>query len=388
MGDWHLRSPNRRAFARLVLAGVGGFVALGAAFDLVPAIVRNDMHQSDVIVGWTLTLFAASALVTRFFAGVGIDRRGARAIFALGFALLVVAGVLFLLVTPDLTWLLYAARIVQGVGQACMFTAGLSWAVHLAPESRRGQAMSLFGLAVWAGLTLGPVLEQWLLDHAGEGAGKALMLVAPVLALLAMIGLRGPAVHDAAAPFSIPRPAIRPGVGLMMGAVVMATITGFAVLTFDQRDGGGGAYVIAAYGFATFVGRIVIGHLPDRLGAFRTGVVAFVLGTLGMALIGLAPTWPLGLIGGVVCGLSWSLLFPALGLMAVDRTPRPQRNAALAIYTSGFDAGTLVAGFTLGYVASAAGYGAVYAFGAVFAVLGIGIVLSLRSSGAPSADPA
>ena len=39
MDDWHLGSPNRRAFARLVLAGVGGFVALGAAFALVPAIV-------------------------------------------------------------------------------------------------------------------------------------------------------------------------------------------------------------------------------------------------------------------------------------------------------------------------------------------------------------
>lgn len=380
MGDWHLRSPNRRAFARLVLAGVGGFVALGAAFTLVPAIVVHDMHQTDVIVGWTLTLFAAAALVTRFFAGIGIDRRGARAIFALGFALLVVAGILFVFVSPERTGLLYAARLVQGVGQAAMFTSGLSWAVHLAPEHRRGQAMSLFGLAVWAGLTVGPVVEQWLLDHAGEGAGKALMVVAPVLALLALIGLRGPAVHDAAAPFSIPRPAIRPGVGLMAGAVVMATITGFAVLTFDQRSGGGGAYVIAAYGAATFVGRVVVGHLPDRLGAFRTGLIAFALGLVGMALIGVAPNWEIALVGGAICGICWSLLFPALGLMAVDRTPRAERNSAIAIYTAGFDAGTLVAGFTLGYVAEAAGYGAVYAFGAVFAVVGGGIVLSMRSA--------
>ena len=380
MGDWHLRSPNRRAFARLVLAGVWGFVALGAAFDLVPAIVEHDMHQSDVIVGWTLTLFAAAALVTRFYAGVGIDRRGARAIFALGFGLLAVAGLLFLLVSPERTALLYAARIVQGVGQACMFTAGLSWAVHLAPDARRGQAMSLFGLAVWAGLTLGPVLEQGLLDYAGEGAGKLLMLVAPLLALVSMIGLRGPEVHDAAAPFSIPRPAIRPGIGLMMGAIVMATITGFAVLTFNQRSGGGGEFVIAAYGAATFVGRVVVGHLPDRLGAFRTGLVSFALGLVGMLLIAVSPTWEIALLGGAVCGFCWSLLFPALGLMAVDRTPRHQRNAAIAIYTAGFDAGTLVAGFTLGYIANAAGYGAVYAFGAVFAVVGAGIVLSMRSA--------
>ena len=180
MGDWHLRSPKRIAFARIVIAGLGGFIALGAAFAVVPDVVKQDMHETDVVVGWTLTVFAATALLTRFFAGVGIDRRGARAVFALGFLLLAVAGALFLFVTPEREWLLFAARALQGVGQACMFTAGLSWAVQLAPESRRGQAMSLFGLSVWAGLTVGPVLAQLLLDHAGTRGAEALMLVARI----------------------------------------------------------------------------------------------------------------------------------------------------------------------------------------------------------------
>ena len=37
MGEWHLRSPKRIAFARVVLAGLGGFIALGAAFAVVPS---------------------------------------------------------------------------------------------------------------------------------------------------------------------------------------------------------------------------------------------------------------------------------------------------------------------------------------------------------------
>ena len=114
MGEWHLRSPKRVAFARVVIAGLGGFIALGAAFAVVPDIVKQDMHQTDVVVGWTLTVFAATALATRFFAGVGIDRRGARAIFALGFLLLAVSGGLFLLITPDREWLLFGARALQG----------------------------------------------------------------------------------------------------------------------------------------------------------------------------------------------------------------------------------------------------------------------------------
>ena len=380
MGDWHLRSPARVAFARIVIAALGGFVALGAAFDVVPAIVVHDMHETDVVVGWTLTLFAATALAVRFFAGVGIDRRGARAVFALGIALIAVGSGLFLLITPDREWLLFAARMVQGVGQACMFTAGLAWSVQLAPASRRGQAMSLFGLAVWAGLTLGPLAAQFLLDHQGEGAAEWFMLIAPALGLLSMIGIAASPIHPDRVPIRLPREAMRPSLGLMAGAVVMATITGFAVLTFDQRSDGGGAYVIAAYGAATFVGRVAFGHLPDRLGSFASGAIAFVLALVGVAIIGVAPSWQVGLVGGAICGLSWSQLFPALGLMAVDRTPGPQRNSAIAIYTAGFDLGTLLAGFTLGYVANASGYGSVYALGAAFAVVGLGIVLSMRSS--------
>ena len=380
MGDWHLRSPKRVAFARVVLAGLGGFIALGAAFAVVPDIVKQDMHETDVVVGWTLTVFAATALMTRFFAGVGIDRRGARAIFALGFALLAVAGVLFLFVTPEREWLLFAARALQGVGQACMFTSGLSWAVQLAPEHRRGQAMSLFGLSVWAGLTIGPVAAQLLLDHAGTHAAEVLMVAAPALALVAMIGLRSPPLHAETPSLSVPREAMRPSLGLMAGAVVMATIVGFAVLTFNDRSGGGGAYVIGAYGAATFAGRVFIGHLPDRLGAYRTGVLAFLLALAGVSTIAVAPNWQIGVIGGVVCGFAWSLLFPALGLLAVDRTPRAQRNSALAVYTAGFDLGTLLSGFTLGYIANAAGYEAVYAFGAGFAIVGLGLVWSMRAS--------
>ena len=389
MGDWHLRSPKRIAFARIVLAGLGGFIALGAAYDVVPSIVTNDMHQTDVVVGWTLTVFAASALICRFFAGYGMDRRGVRAIFVLGFALLLLSGLMFLFVNGGNEWLLFAARVVQGFGQACMFTAGLAWAVTLAPEDRRGQAMSLFGLCVWAGLTVGPILAQLLIDHVGERAAILVMSVAPALALLAMIGIPAPERHGEQVGFSLPRTAMRPSLGLMFGAVVMATITGFAVLTFAQRGGGGGAYVIAAYGAATFLGRIVIGHLPDRSGAFRSALIACVLAAVGVTIIALAPSWPVGAIGGAVCGAAWSLLFPSLGLMAVDRTPRLQRNSALAVYTAGFDLGTLVGGVTLGYIAHGGGYSSVYLFGTLFAIGGLGLVLSMRGgAGTAAAEPA
>ena len=246
----------------------------------------------------------------------------------------------------------------------------------------------MFGLSVWAGLSLGPVAAQLLIDHVGLWAAEWLLVLAPILALVSMIGTLGPPVHSESAGMSLPREAFRPGLGLMFGGVVMAAIVGFAVLTFDFRDGGGGAYVIGAYGAATFIGRIVLGHLPDRLGSYRTGLLAFIFALIGISIIGIAPTWWLACVGAVICGAAWALLFPALALMAIDRTPPHRRGAALAVYTAGFDLGFAVAGPLMGNVANVAGYGAVYAVAALFALGGLVLILLSRSAATAAAtDP-
>jgi MFS family permease len=368
-----LGSPRRVAFARLTLAAFGAFLALGASYAIVPPLVTERIGGDDVLVGWSVTVLSVAALSFRLFAGAGIDRRGPRLVVGAGFVLVGIGGALFLI--ANAAWILLVARTLQGFGQAFVFTAGLAWAVQLAPSDRRGQAISLFGLSIWAGLSLGPVAGQLILDNVGYREAELLLLVlAPILALVGLIGLERPPLAAAAAGISIPRGALRPGLGLAFGGVVMAGIVGFAVLAFDQRGGGGGAYVIGAYGAATFLGRIALGHLPDRLGSFRTGVMAFVLALVGISVIGVAPVWWIGAIGGVVCGASWALLFPALALMAIDRTPPERRGAALAVYTGGFDVGFAMAGPLLGFAAVEAGYGSVYAIGAAFAVAGLALV--------------
>lgn len=379
-----LGSPRRIAFARLVVASLGGFVAIGAAYAIVPPLMTDRLGGDDVMVGWTITVFALAALGFRLVAGTGIDRRGPRLVIGAGFVLLAAGGALFYV--ADVPWILFGARVLQGFGQALVFTAGLAWAIALAPSSRRGQAISLFGLAIWAGLSIGPVAAQFLLDHVGFAAAELLLVLAPLLSLAGLVGIMHPAGHGAAAPgISIPREALRPGLGLAFGGVVMAGIVGFAVLTFDDRGGGGGSYVIGAFGAATFLGRIALGHLPDTLGAIRTGLMAFGLALVGIVLIGLSPNWWLAVGGAVVCGAAWALLFPALALLAIDRTPPERRGAALAVYTGGFDVGFAVAGPLLGFAAQQAGYGAVYGVGAAFAVAGIALVLMSRR---PPAAPA
>ena len=61
-----------------------------------------------------------------------------------------------------------------GAGEGTVFTAGSAWIVDLAPPERRGRVIGLYGLAVWAGLSVGPLIGELLLHASGYTRGLAL----------------------------------------------------------------------------------------------------------------------------------------------------------------------------------------------------------------------
>ena len=109
--------------------------------------------------------FAITSVVCRPLAGRESDRRGRRIVLVAGALAMALGGVLYLI--SDSVPTLVAARLVVGAGEGSVYTAGATWAVDLAPEDRRGLALGLFGLAVWGGLSLGPVAGELLRSARG-----------------------------------------------------------------------------------------------------------------------------------------------------------------------------------------------------------------------------
>ncbi len=87
----------------------------------------------------------------------------------LGALLVGVSGLLYL---PSLGLAgLIVARLVLGAGEGSLYTAGSAWIVDLAPSARRGRVLGLYGLAVWGGLSVGPLVGELLLDAGGYTGG-------------------------------------------------------------------------------------------------------------------------------------------------------------------------------------------------------------------------
>jgi predicted MFS family arabinose efflux permease len=77
-------------------------------------------------------------------------------------------------------------------------------------------------------------------------------------------------------------------------------------------------------------------------------------------LIGAANSLAVVIAGAIGMGAAFSLLFPSLSLLAVERVVPERRGAAMGTFTASFDLGMLVGSPLVGAAAAVGGYSAAF----------------------------
>lgn len=363
-------------FAGLCAVLLLTFTAFGAAVPVLPRLIEHRLHGPDLAVGAAFAVSAIAALLGRPYVGRLAQRAGSRAVMAVGACGAALIGVAYAADTAaggDLgIGLLLLTRALMGIAEAAVFTAGSLWAVALAPESRRGQLVGLYGLAMWSGWTFGPVAGEWLRGHAGYGGVWTAHVILPAAA--ALLVTRLPAHSgggETVARRLVPRPVILPGTSLALAAVGYSALSGFVVLLLESRGIGGGSLALSLFGAAYIVVRLAAGRLPDRAGAGRVAVACGLTEAAGLLIIATAHTrWAVA-AGALVMGAGFTLLYPSLALLVINRTAPEERGAALGAYTSFWDLGLGAAGLLTGAVATF-GYPVIFVVAAAAAVAAAG----------------
>src|SRR5438477_3998124 len=168
-------------FWALIGATFLGFLGIGTVLPGLAPHVRHDLGGSDQTVGIVIGIFSFVALGSRFFSGPLADRRGRKIAFLTGLMSCGLAGVAYLL--PLGIAGAYLGRILQGFGEACLFTGAATWVVELAGIHRSGQALGYLSSGIWGGISVGPVVGQWL----GSFERAAAFQVIAALAAFAML---------------------------------------------------------------------------------------------------------------------------------------------------------------------------------------------------------
>jgi predicted MFS family arabinose efflux permease len=353
------------------------FTADGVLLPALPRYVEGPLRGGNVAVGVVVGAFSLTAFFLRPLAGIASDRRGRRALMVVGASLfaLSVAGYLLAGSIPALT----AFRLVTGIGEALFFVAAVAANVDLAPEERRGEAISFASLSLYLGLGVGPFIGEAVIARWGFDA--AWLVAVGLAGAAAAIALRLPPMRPAATAGPV-RQRLVHRAGLLPGVVLFATIWGMAgFLTFVPLyalDLGmsGASLVLGLFAGLVVAIRSLGARIPDRLGAARATRVALALSALGLTTAGV---WraPSGLVAGtVLLGIGVALFTPALFALAVQGIPAGERGAVMGTTTAFLDLGFGLGPATLGIVAATVGRGGTFLAGAAVAAAGLVLVVT------------
>jgi MFS family permease len=383
-----------RDFATLSLAVLAFFVAGGILLPVTPLYTQDVLLGDKVAVGIVAGVFAVASLLMRPFAGRLADRRGRRIALLIGAAISVVAAAGHLAATT--LPVLLVMRVGLGIGEALFFVAGLAAATDLAPERRRGEAISLVSLSLYLGIAIGPLIGEWLLHASGYAAvwilTAALYVGSVALSWIVPETLERPTSASAGEAEGGKHPLIHPR-GIVPGLLALCGVWGMGpfftyvpLLVDDLGLGTSGPY-LGAFALVVVVLRFFGARLPDRLGAARLCGVAFIATATGLVISGLSvgrvvPVAEGLMLGTIVFGAGVAFTLPAILSMAVIGVRSDERGAVVGTAGLFVDAAFGLSPAVLGFIATLTDYPATFLVSAVIAAIGAGYLL-VRRPGQP-----
>jgi MFS family permease len=291
-----------------------------AIAPLLPEYVEQ-LHMSTAQAGILSAAYAAGTLAAALPGGYVASRFGPRRTAIWGLCGLGVASLLFGFL--DSPWPLDAARFLQGVAGAVIWSGALTWIINSYPEDQRGRVIgTALGTAV-AGALLGPALGALAGSIGTEPVFAAVLVIALALAYVAsrfpdtvvrenqplreVFGcLFDRRLVEAAIFVSSP--------SLMFGAIDVLLPLRINVL-------GGGQTLIAA----GFIGGAAIesvlaplaGRMSDRVGRRAPYVLGMAICAGSMVVFGVAGSLPVVIGSLLLCSLGSGFCFaPAMTLIS------------------------------------------------------------------------
>lgn len=370
------------AFLRVWLAALGAFATFGMVVLALPLYVKDQLGYGSVGVGLAVGAASITSVIFSIVSGRLGDRHGRRPLLIAG-GLVMLGCYLALALEPSLGGVV-GIRLVAGAAEATFVVALYTSVMDMAPEERRGEAVSLVTLASYLGLTFGPVAADLI---RGSDRYPLVWLVTAVLALsaTALVATLHETRPETEEPLSRswlpPRGALRPGLLVLLGLLGFGGFVAFgAIYARDlgiERPG----LIFALFGGVISLVRFFGRRLPDALGATRTLELSFVCLAAGLALIGAWQTTTGLIVGTVVFGVGQAMTYPSAVLLAVQSTSAAERSAVVGSVGAAVDVALGVGALTLGGVARFWGYGGAFLVASAVALSGLAALWPLREAG-------
>ena len=369
----------------IVLFTFIGYLNIGIPLAVLPGYVHNHLGYGTVIAGLVISVQYLATLLSRPYASRIIDNLGSKRAVMYGLAGCGLSGV-FMLVSSWLSAMpalslasLLIGRLVLGSAESLVGSGSIGWGIGRVGAQNTAKVISWNGIASYGAIAVGAPLGVMMVNHWGMWSmGASIIALAALGLLLAWPKLAAPIVSGVRLPFLHVLGRVLPhGTGLALGSIGFGTIATFITLYYAPQHWENAVLCLSLFG-ASFIGaRLLFGNMINRLGGFRVAIACLSVETVGLLLLWLAPNPQLALAGAALSGFGFSLVFPALGVEAVNLVPASSRGAAVGAYSLFIDLSLGITGPLVGAVAAGFGFASIFLFAALAAFSGLMLSLYL-----------
>lgn len=364
-----------------------GYFIIGLSLSVLPIFISKSLGYSLLIAGMVISLQYISTFFLRAYSGKVIDGKGPKpaVLFSMiGFSL---TGIFLILAyyfkfSPIISLaFLVITRLLTGCAEGMVGASPINWAIMALGEKHTAKIISYNGVACYGALAIGASLGIVIEQKFGLYGIGILSIVLGIIGFFYAKTKENKTnmnpqenqsfwkVLGKVAPF---------GVCLALGGIGFASISTFITLYYNYFHWNNGALCLSVFGGLFVAGRLVFSNVINNYGGIKVAIACLFVETIGLLIIAFAANAQMALVGAGITGLGFSLIFPALGVMAIKSVSPSSQGSALAGYGLFIDISLGVAGPIIGSVADFFGMQFIFPFSAAMVFIGLGLAYFLK----------
>lgn len=158
---------NVNKMSALLIATIASFLTpfMGSSINIALPAIASEFATDAVLLSWIPTAFLLTSAMFAVPFGRIADIHGMKKVFTSGIIIFTISSLLSAMAPSTLALIVF--RVLQGFGSAMIFVTGLAIITSAFPPQERGKAIGINIMAVYTGLSLGPVLGGLITHYIG-----------------------------------------------------------------------------------------------------------------------------------------------------------------------------------------------------------------------------
>jgi MFS family permease len=354
---------------KYVMLIVVSFLLFSSFYLLMPTlpIFIKELGGSESQVGFIVGVFTLSAVILRPIVGGLVDRYGRRVFMLSGLVLFAVTMYAYDWVTGIIG--LVIIRVIHGVSWGVATTATSTAVTDIIPESRRGEGMGWYGLAMTLGMAIGPIAGIWLIESLSFHWLFIICTGLVVAALLIGSSIKLPMIErQENKSLSFYEKSVLPiAVVAFFLSITYGGVMAFLPLFAASIEVNVGTFFLV-YAVTLTIIRPVAGKISDKYGEKVIIVPALAIGSIALVVLTMTTSLVGFVLSAVLYGIGFGSAQPALQAATIKLAPPEKRGVANATFFTAFDLGIGLGAIILGFISQFMGYQMLFA---VCAVVGL-----------------